>query len=279
MSVLVQGKIILSGEHAVVYGKMALAASIDKGVTVEIFLTDKPQEWNEIVTKAVEVAGGDETLELNIQSELPVGSGLGSSAAVAAAVIRGVREYLGKPIENDELFKLVMECEKIAHGNPSGIDPAAVVYGGLIAFAKGKSIEKLVIKKPLKILLVNTGKPEETTKEMVELVASIAGKEKYIDEIGEISQKIKNMLLIGENVSELINKNGLSLEKLGVVGKRAIELCNNLRSLGYGVKIVGAGGVRSGSGMMMVMGDNFVNAIKLLEQNNLTYFETIIGGI
>jgi len=122
------GKVILAGEHAVVYGKMALAASISLGVRVSV-VESGGSEKNPIVDKAIKVAGGDQNTRVLIESELPIGSGLGSSAAVAAATIKAVREYLGKPINEEELFKLTFECEKIAHGNASGLDPAAVVYG------------------------------------------------------------------------------------------------------------------------------------------------------
>ena len=148
------GKIILAGEHAVVYGKQALAVSISLGVEVNMSKGVMGSQ-TELVKKAIEMAGGDGDLQVKIESELPIGSGLGSSAAVAVAVIKAVREYLKKPIENDELFNLTMECEKLAHGNPSGLDPATVIYGGLICYTKGKPLEKLNIKKPLKLLLIN----------------------------------------------------------------------------------------------------------------------------
>jgi mevalonate kinase len=153
--VKVSGKVILAGEHAVVYDKMALAASMSLGVTVNV-VESGGSEKNPLIRKAIEVAGGDENFPVDISSELPIGSGLGSSAAVAAATIRVVREYLGKPIDNDELFTLTMECEKLAHGNPSGLDPVTVIYGGLIAYAKGQPFERLNIKKPIKLLLINT---------------------------------------------------------------------------------------------------------------------------
>ena len=271
------GKVILAGEHAVVYGKMALAASISLGVRVSV-VESGGSEKNPIVDKAIEAAGGDKNILLKIESELPIGSGLGSSAAVAAATIKAVREYLGKPINEEELFKLTFECEKIAHGNASGLDPAAVVYGGLITYTKGQPFERLWIKKPIKLLLLNSGKPDESTKEMVELVAAKQTNIVVIDKIAELVKQIREALLSGREIAELLNQNGLLLEELGVVGARAIELSAQLRQMGASVKIAGAGGVKTGSGMMIVMQDDLTQIKKLLDNKKIDYFETVIGG-
>ena len=264
----IPGKVILAGEHAVVYGKMALVASISLGVRVQV-VEREGTEKTDIVKKAIEVAGGDDKIQVKIDSNLPIGSGLGSSAAVAAAVIKAVRTYLKKPINNDELFSLTMECEKIAHGNASGIDPACVVYGGLIAFRKGQPFERLKIVKPIKLLLVNSGKPAESTKEMVELVALNPDRLKIVGRIEELVEQV---------IADLLNMNGLLLERMGVVGKFAKKLSDELRTMGCSVKITGAGGVRSGSGIMIVMGPDLAKIKKLLDNRKINYFETVIGA-
>lgn len=271
------GKIIISGEHAVVYGKMALAASISLGVSASV-VEKNGSEKNPLIEKAIEVAGGDNNIQILIKSELPIGSGLGSSAAVAAATIKAVRESLGKPIDNDELFNLTMECETIAHGNPSGIDAATVVYGGLVGFIKGEPIEKLSIKQPLKLFLVDTGIPSETTREMVEIVASNPNKVTVIDEIGKLVLQVKTKLVAGNDVAELLNQNGLLLESLGVVGVKAKQISHELRDLGASIKITGAGGVKTGSGMMIVIHPDTTKIKKLLDNKRISYFETVIGG-
>lgn len=271
------GKVIICGEHAVVYGEMALAAQISLGVRARV--VEGKKEANIIILKAIEIAGGSNDIGVLVESELPIGAGLGSSAAVAAATIKAVRKYLGKTIEKEELFELTMECERIAHGNPSGIDPATVVYGGLIAFTKGKPIEKLVIKKPIEVLLVNTGKPEETTKEMVELVAKRQGKERIITEIGRITKEVRERLAVGEETGELLNKNGILLEELGVAGEQAKTLADKLRELGAAVKITGAGGVASGSGMMLVLNSDLAKVKVMLDNMSAPYYEITLGGI
>jgi len=269
------GKVILAGEHAVVYGEMALSAKITLEVKARV--VEGKKETNPIIKKAIEVAGGNDKIGVIVESEIPIGSGLGSSAAVVAAIIKAVREYLGRRIENDELFELTMECERLAHGNPSGIDPATVVYGGAIAFTKGRPIEKLIIKKPVEMLLVNTGKPIETTKEMVELVVRNTEKEKTIKEIGRIVRQIRANLENGEEIGGLINKNGILLEDLGVVGSGAIRLANELRDMGAMIKITGAGGVAKGSGMMIVIHPDLVKIARVLDNNKIEYYKVRIG--
>lgn len=273
----VPGKIIISGEHSVVYGKLALAASVGKGVRVKVVNDNFINNYSEIVKMAIELAGASSKLNLVIDSELPVGSGMGSSAAVAAATIKAVRTYLGKKIEKDELFELTMTCEKLAHGNPSGVDPATVIYGGLIAYIKGHPFEKLQIVRPLNLLLIDTGKPTESTSEMVKMVAEKLDKDAIIEEMGYITMEIKNGLISGKEVKSQINTNGLLLEKLGIVSKNSINLSQKLRKLGYAVKVTGAGGVTNGSGTMLVMGEDFARAKEIFDDKNIRYFETKIG--
>lgn len=275
---MINGKVILSGEHAAVYGKLALAASIGLGVTAKVLGEGGEANQSVIVAKAIEVAGGGKGLRVEIESEIPVGAGLGSSAAVAAAVITTVRDYLGKPVNSkEEMFNLVMECEKLAHGNPSGIDAAVVVYGGLIAYTKGRPIEKLDINKPLELLLVDTGKPIESTREMVELVARARNREDLIEQIGKLSLKVKNELVLGNDIDELLDNNGCLLEELGVVGERAKELSNKLRKFGASVKVTGAGGVKEGSGMLLVRHKDFEIVRTYLESKKIRYYPTKIG--
>ena len=276
----IRGKAIISGEHSVVYGKPALVSSIDLGVSVKVrkgtFVTPKEDKMG-LIKRAIKVAGGDNNIDVEINSELLVGAGMGSSAAISVATIKSVREYLGRPIGNDELFELAMECERIAHKNPSGVDPAAVIYGGLIKFVKGQGFERLVIKMPVNVLLFNSGLPAETTGEMVELVAEKECKDKIIQEIAKVTGKVKEILTTGGEIKEVINENGRLLEELGGVGERALKLSRALRIAGYGVKIAGAGGVKTGSGMMLVAGEDFAQAKKMLDNMQIDYFETVIG--
>lgn len=283
MSSYIPGKLILVGEHSVVYGEKAIVVSIDRGVRVKVLQRregEKTEEYSDdkknLIPKAIELAGGDGSIKVSIESSLPVGAGMGSSAAVSAAVIRGVREFLDNPIENDELFNLVMECERVAHGNPSGIDPAAVIYQGLIVYVKGKPIEKLEKSKMIKMLVVDSGRPADSTKEMVEMVAKKINKVRVIKRMGEIAEEVEVKLVQGEDIAKLIDENGRLLEELGVVGERARGISNKLREIGCSIKITGAGGVETGSGMMIVIPSDFAQTKRVLDNIQIGYFEAKI---
>jgi len=287
---IVYGKVLLSGEHAVVYGEPAIASQINRGVSVQVEdgvngldLISPIKHNQELIEKAVELGGGKGlNLKLTIESDLPIGSGLGSSAAVAAAVIKATSTYFHKTLKNDELFNLTMECEKLSHGNPSGVDPAAVIYGGLIRFVKNKPIQHFKIPNSIELYLIQTGKPVETTKEMVEMVADkVRLKNKYrklISDIGRVTVGMKEALINGQDISALINENGILLEELGVVGIKAIELSQEIREIGGSVKVSGAGGVREGSGMLLVYHTDASVIQRFLDQKKLDYFKVIIGG-
>lgn len=258
----VPGKILLSGEHAVVYGYPALVSSIDIGIRV----TAEPSSSFEvesdfddeagIIEKAMELIGGVSNIKLRVESELPIGSGFGSSAALGAAVLDALGKYLGKQVSKDELYKLTLKCEKVAHGNPSGVDSAAVVYGGLIYFQREKVIERFKANKANTFFVINSGEPVESTKDMVAMVGRRMKREpefvnKILRQIGQASLDLREALENGGDLEDLINWNGELLEELGVVGKRASLMSREMRVLGFGVKVTGAGGLKGGSGMLL----------------------------
>ena len=168
------GKIHLLGEHIVVYGKPALLATVDLRVTVH--LRGEGVRWNKAhpggvanLAKIIEPIVKKELkikrippYNIEISSQLPIGSGLGSSAAVSAAYIGALLSFLKIKWDLALVNKLTYEAEKVFHGNPSGVDNATVIFGGI----------NVPSKLAKKIVLINTGTPEETTKEMVEIVSS-----------------------------------------------------------------------------------------------------------
>jgi mevalonate kinase len=260
----VRGKVLLSGEHVVVHGKPALVAAIDKGIEVKI-KTYKGFELNSthrdglgLVKEAFRVARIEpNNMRITITSTLPVGSGMGSSAALCAAVIEAGAEFIGKTLTKKEWYELTWQAEKKAHGNSSGVDPAAVVYGGLLWYVRGKEMEQVKAGSTYPLLLVQTGKPVESTGEMVEAVASryevLSTKyEVLFKNIGEVTKLMRRAMVEGRKIKDLVDENGMLLEELGVVGKKAIQLSERLRQLGCGVKVAGAGGVKEGSGMIIV---------------------------
>ncbi len=281
------GKVLLSGEHSVVYGQPALVASVDRNMTVTLrpsngfHLQSAVEDKIGLVRYALELAEVDpDVYSVSIDSNIP--SGLGTSAAVCAGVIQAAYESVGNKLERDALFRLAWQCEKRAHGNSSGVDPAAVVYGGLIWYVRDKERTTLPLKTHYSFLLVDSGTPKESTGEMVSLVGSRlkhkkATFKKHITEIGEVTRLFRRQLLKGQRVTKVINDNGLLLEKLGIVSKQTRELSEHLRAMGCGVKVTGAGGVKTGSGMLLVDHPEFDTISRKLTSMRLNLFEIIIG--
>lgn len=243
------GKIILSGEHAVVYGYPAIAIAVNKRLSLKTILNKNNLSWQ-------------------INSEIPARCGLGSSAALsavsAAALVYLKTKKLNKEIINDMAFSL----EKIHHGKPSGLDNTVSVYGGLIFYEKFKKFKSLKVKKLPEFLLINSGKPKETTKEMINLVASKPENKIILGKIGKLTQKFVKAC----KYSHLIKENERLLEDLGVVSQKAQKIIRQIEKLGAAAKICGAGGVKTGSGMILVTGKNLDLVKKFCRQNKLPYF-------
>jgi len=156
------GKIILAGEHAVVYGRPSIAAAIDRGIRIDIvakngvekgpvlyapFLqqevisltTQNPSTLSlvKVLEKLFELYGAIvNDLEFQIDSTLKIGRGLGSSAALSVALVRSICLYLGSRLEAGKIESDALELERIFHSNPSGIDHTAVNRNGIIYFQR-----------------------------------------------------------------------------------------------------------------------------------------------
>jgi len=209
------GKVILLGEHAAVYGKHVLALPVEaaitarvaervSGIRMSIPRWDIQQEWLPgqpapsgaaavvaLITEKLGVASHG--FELHIHSRIPAAMGLGSSAALAVAVIRAFNNLLRRKMSDIEVDKLAFECERLAHGTPSGIDNNIATYGEPVLFSKGSRSRT----KPVKLaevppLVVAASGIKGSTKEQVAGVKfryerSPQLYETIFDEIDEIS--------------------------------------------------------------------------------------------
>ncbi len=144
------GKVILAGEHAVVYGKHALALPIPGSVTAKVVTQDGGQSGLGFTEKLLELirrelAITDASLGIEFRSTLPPGMGLGVSAAMAVAAIRAFDRHFGLALSDSAVNTLAFECEKIAHGNPSGIDNTIATYARPMLFlnAAGLQLQEL----------------------------------------------------------------------------------------------------------------------------------------
>jgi mevalonate kinase len=275
-------KVILFGEQFVVYGEPAVVTAIDKRayVSAELrkdrhiyvksvnldtsgFFTDKgfEAERGELeaqkklepiriaVQKILDIAKKKKGVNVAVQSSIPVASGLGSSAAVAAATALAVSRALNMKISREEVFHIAYEAERFVHGTPSGIDPAVSTYGGVLLFRKDRGFSQIKVKEDIPLVVGDTG-IERSTGEMVAKVRRI--KERYgpiinpiIKAGGKIALNAVEALEKGdlEKLGELMDINHSLLSTVGVSNEAIEKLVHAARKAGaLGAKLTGAGG-------------------------------------
>lgn len=263
------GKVIITGEHSVVYGHKAVLSALHLGVTCAVqpiiknvgdgvaggvspTIDSYLHHILQLCTRELKVPDLEKILRPQLTSTLPAKSGLGSSAAVAAAVITAVFAYYHRSLDQHALYQLVLEAEQYIHGRSSGADPSIVVYGGSLVFQQG-------VATPLAgdflsrqtFALLDSGPATESTGEMVRLVADHPQREQLIAAIAGLSEAIAEQLAQGVYPVALIRENHLLLVQLGVVSDAAVALIEQLWQVGVVAKITGAGGRTSGSGYIV----------------------------
>lgn len=275
------GKLILLGEHSVVYGKPAIVASVAK----RCFITLTPQKNKsiKIVSKNQDIPLDypehiiSQTLEffkkktpsgftLSIKSEIPTGGGMGSSAALAVSIAGAVSLFLGEKFDKEKINTIAYLCEQKNHGNASGADNSACCYGRLLWFRKEtpdlKTISPLSFKISEKItqnfLTIFTGTPGESTKEMVSIVGRLYKQcPKFTRSIFDNQESLTRRFLAalkntdGEAIKNCIKSGEKNLERLGVVSLHAKSFIRKIEKKGGAAKICGAGGKTKGVGMLL----------------------------
>lgn len=254
------GKIHLLGEHSVVYGKPAILAAINLRVAISITkgINKLPQSLKP-VEKIIKDRFQLKTLPpylIKIDSQIPIGAGLGSSASISAVYIAALLSFLKIKWDLKLINDLAFEAEKVFHGNPSGGDNTTVVHGGLIWFEKGKTFIPL-FSKIKDFFLIDSGKPIETTKQMIEIAKPKI--KSILDSQEQLVKKLAIALRTGDEdkLIQIIRAGEENLEKIGVVGRKAKKIIREVEKSGGAAKILGGGGFKEGSGMILCYhGDN-----------------------
>jgi mevalonate kinase len=269
------GKIILFGEHAVVYGRPAIAVPFTR-VQATAELLDSPEgPPGEIWIEAQDIGfsarlsetsedhplglilrlgrrelGLEEppALRLRISSAIPVASGLGSGAAVSVAILRALAQHFGRTLRPERLSALAFEVERIHHGTPSGIDNTVIAYERPVFFTRGKAMKFLRIGAPFHLLVADSGVPSPTA-EAVALVrreweARRGIYEARFDEVGAIVEAARKSIEGGhpESLGPLMDRNQSALDAMGVVTPPLRGMLSAAVAAGaMGAKISGAG--------------------------------------
>lgn len=207
--------------------------------------------------------------DLDIDSEIPIGAGSGSSAAIATVVASCITGFLSKDLDKKNIFKIALATEELKHGTPSGGDPAAVLNGGLTLFQKNetRSIHSLSLNTKSAIFrdlyTVDTGRPSETTGEMIDIVrvykeSNRKEAEEVFDAQKKLTHKMVQSLTSGSEAEfvEILKKAQKNLEIMGVVSDHTKKIVQEIEGLGGAAKISGGGGKEKGSGMLIVYAKN-----------------------
>ena len=266
------GKIILFGEHAVVYGRPALAVPVTQvHADVEVSDSDRAGIWIDApdvnLHAELNTLPSDHplasvihnflflarispfpSLNIKITSTIPVASGLGSGAAVTVALTRALSSHLNFSMNDEEVNAFAYEIEKLHHGTPSGIDNTVITYARPVYFVRGHSIETFKVGRPFTIVIGDTG-ISAPTKESVGDVRKLwevdkAKWENIFDEVGEIVGQARSAIESGkwELLGDLMNTNHELLRKMTVSSPKLDQLVEAARNAGaLGAKMSGGG--------------------------------------
>ncbi len=300
------GKVILCGEHAVVYGQpgvaipisRALAAKVeDKGVggTINLAIpgwnvrqrvdrdaTDGVDAIVRSITKALELT--NRSMDIDVIANFPAGVGLGGSASFAVAVIRALDRCFSLGLDDEAVNAHAFDAECIAHGSPSGLDNTMATYGRAFKFRRVDSAEftEVAIGAPCELLIAVSDK-SESTQTMVRRVR--AGYEKFsahfeqlFEAIGSLSDSVEKALGAGELevLGALLDMNHGLLHALGVSTPELDSFAGIARANGaLGAKLTGGGG--GGSVVALCRSETAADVRSAFEMRNIRCFQIHIG--
>lgn len=260
------GKVILLGEHAVVYGVPALALGLDRGARAEA----SPAECASIHIGEHRAEAGDGSelgralvalldtlgappLAVRVELELPPGAGLGASAALGVATARAALDCLGvAPEPGDYAARVSVAAdawERVYHGNPSGIDTAAASAPGCLLYTRAEGAERVHVGRAVPLVIALAG-PPASTRSMVESVARLRDRRpqivnKAFEGIHALVANARLCIEVGDlpGLGKLMDLNQMLLSGLMVSTEGIENACEIARSAGaLGAKLTGAGG-------------------------------------
>ncbi len=292
------GKVILLGEHAVVYGRPAIAAALARGVGgvgesgggprllvptwgVDVAPRDDGDLARAFAAVLAALGAPEADVRVTLSPEIPAGAGLGCSAALGVAAARAVAGALGRKLGVEDTIAASLAWERVIHGNPSGIDNTLAVAGGVGLYRRGEAFVPIVLPKPLAIAVGDTGKPGSTR----EMVAAVARQHErkpdavdvVLDGIATIVQSGVRALEAADRVllGRLFDLDQALLSSLLVSTSEIEELCAIARDAGaHGAKLTGGGG----GGCCIAIGDRPEAIVAAWAKAGFSGFVATLGG-
>ena len=245
-------KIILIGEHAVVYGYPAISLPLlEVEVTCKVVPAESPWRLYEEDTLSMAVYASLEHLNIKdacircqIDSAIPEKRGMGSSAAISIAAIRAVFDYYQAELSHDVLEILVNRAEMIAHMNPSGLDAKTCLSDQPIRFIKNVGFTELEMNLSAYLVIADTGVYGHT-REAIQVVQS-KGKDAlpFLHALGELTQQAEDAIRRkdAERLGQILSQAHLHLKEIGVSSPEADSLVETaMRHGALGAKMSGGG--------------------------------------
>lgn len=318
MKILAPGKLILSGEHAVVYGQPALAMAVNRYASAIITKEVSPRiafdfldlaysrrlsfstlrrmkdkvkkKYNqfkqgdfsirEVLQKPFELAQFafglffeklnitlPHGVKIQVQSDIPIGCGMGSSAATIVSVIYAVAHHLNLDLSTETLFHLALAAENVQHGNSSGLDLRVSLNGGCL-FVDGGTVSPRVLPS-FPLYLINTGIPQTSTGQCVEKVATYFQAGSLADDFGAVTRALdaaiqaQNLL----QIRQAIQQNHQLLTQIGVVPEKVQRFIAEVEKNSGAAKICGAGAIAGdNAGIVLVSTEDSAQLIQTCAQ-------------
>lgn len=269
------GKIILFGEHAVVYYRPAIAVPVLQ-VNTRVMIVADPQAPPHTVWIDAPQIGMYSKLEdldprhpfhlvfrlvmeklnisqfpsarIKITSSIPIASGMGSSSAASVALTRVISEFLGRPFPDEAVNQVAFETEKIFHGHPSGIDNTVITFARPVFFVKDQPMEWLKVGAPLILVIGDSGEASSTAAMVSDLrqrwSADTARYEQIFNQVEDCTLQARIAIEKGQlsDVGRLMSQNHVLLQEMDVSSDKLDLLVKSAHDAGaLGAKMSGGG--------------------------------------
>lgn len=238
------GKLILCGEHAVVHGTPAIAFAVDLGTTARLEAWEGPTHAparpdDTALTAALGALLGPDGWRVHLETDLPVGRGMGSSAALAVAVVRAHTP----DATPEHIFERAMAAERVFHGNPSGLDVLVSARGGVVRYLRAGPAFRPLPTPRWSAVILDSGVAGNTGTLVAGVASRRPGIDPLLDRIGALVDEAVQVLDDAPALGELLVENHRLLAGIGVSTPTLDDLVALALDEGaHGAKLSGAGG-------------------------------------